>query len=113
MAGIVGRVVEVTDGDTLVVQVDTMPLFGRDGMLLFHVRLLGVNAPEIATDPGKAAKQWVTTMTLGKDCLVAIAHPDKFRGRLDCDVWLAGDATTLSQRIIDAGHGVFYDGGKR
>jgi endonuclease YncB( thermonuclease family) len=110
MSGIVGKIVEVTDGDTIVVQVDTMPLFGREGLLLFNVRLLGLQAPENKTAAGKAATKWVTDQALGRECLLGIEHPDKFGKRVDGRVWLAGDTVELTQRIIDAGHAQPWDG---
>lgn len=110
MSGFIATIVEVTDGDTIVVQADLMPLLGIEGEVRHHVRLLGINAPEKTTPEGKAAKSWMTGLALNKECLVGLAHPDKYGGRVDADIWLTGDATTLSQRAIDSGHAKFWDG---
>lgn len=48
-------VIRVVDGDTLVLQLD----LGWHITLGSRCRLIGVNAPELSTEEGQAAKRWV------------------------------------------------------
>lgn len=113
MGGFVATIIRVTDGDTIVTEVDLMPLLGIDGELRHKVRFVGVNAPEKNTQAGKDARAFLTELATNKECLVQITNIDKYGGRHDGNVWLAGDSKTLAQHILDAGLGVPYSGGKR
>lgn len=110
MGGFLGTIERVVDGDTIIVSIDLMPILGVEGEVKHNVRLLGINAMEHNTTQGKAAKDWLTQLATGKQCLISIAHPDKYGGRVDADVWLSGDSETLSQRLIDSGNAISWDG---
>jgi endonuclease YncB( thermonuclease family) len=118
VSGFLAKIVEVIDGDTVVTEVDLSAMTFILGAvapwpLRHHVRFLGVDAPERNTEAGKAAKAWLTKLALGQDCLVEIVKVDKYGGREDGNVWLAGDPMTLAQHVIETGHGKPYGGGKR
>jgi endonuclease YncB( thermonuclease family) len=51
----VAQVIRLVDGDTMHLQVDP----GLDIRVNLIIRLWGLNAPEMSTDTGKAAKAWV------------------------------------------------------
>lgn len=114
-AGFVAHVTEVHDGDSLTVMADLLPLLGVQGTVIHKIRLAGINAPELAVagkpnQPGLDARSFLAGLASGRDCLVAIDGVDKFGGRVDADVWLAGDAVTLSQHMIASGQAKPWDG---
>jgi len=67
-----GRVVGVTDGDTISVM--------RDGRSV-RVRLEGIDCPERGQDFGQRAKQFTSEMAFGKDAVVDVRDVDRY-GRL-------------------------------
>lgn len=109
-SGFLGHVVRVTDGDTIHVSADLMPLLGIVGNVEHDIRLLGINAPEHGTPAGDAATAWMTETAFDKDCLVVIAHPDKYGKRVDATVWISGHTQDLATEAIAAGHALPWDG---
>lgn len=115
-------VVEVTDGDTVVLDID----LGMRVVVRHRCRVLGVNTPELHSKDAderrraKAAKEFLEVMLLGDPSSVAPPAPliittqrdktEKFGRYL---VQAVVDGKTLAEHIIAAGHGVAYDGGKR
>ncbi len=112
-------VTRVIDGDTLYLAVD----LGCDTTLAMTVRLIGLNAPEMNTDAGKAAKAfvegWVDTyhrssLLIGtRLALRTIKDRREKYGRyladlvpVDADGQL--DAPSLCQALLDAGHATPY-----
>lgn len=107
------RVLSIVDGDTLHAEID----LGCDIRTRLTLRLYGLNAPEMSTDEGKAAKAYVAqwfdhfapggffTLRTIKD------HREKY-GRYLAMVSGQGDQS-LNADLLRDGHAVEYDGGAR
>lgn len=91
-AEIRGKVVAITDGDTVKVLDDL------DGGL-FRVRLAGVDAPEKGQDFGMAAKKHLSTMAFGKAAVVRYKSIDRF-GRIIGKLTVAGK-DIAGQMLLD------------
>ncbi|MBK8752372.1 MAG: thermonuclease family protein [Candidatus Competibacteraceae bacterium] len=78
-----------------------------------HIRLSGINTPELHTEEGKQAKIILVNTVFLKKVTLEIdpnqSH-DKY-GRLLAVIWLEG--VNINQSLIDDGYAVAYDGGKR
>lgn len=90
----------VIDGDTFVALVD----LGFYASILVHVRLHGVDAPELRSAAGPAAKAFLVDLIEGKQLVLASFHDDRSFERWVCDCWL--DGGSVAQKIIDSGHGI-------
>jgi endonuclease YncB( thermonuclease family) len=102
-------VLEVHDGDTLKVNAD---LGWHITLINQPVRLAGVDAPELATDAGKAAAAFTAALAPPGTMVTLVSHSlDKY-GRVLGTITLP-DGQDLSAALIAAGHGVDYHGGKR
>src|SRR4051812_4762555 len=93
----------VIDADTLVLRVD----LGFRCAVEFEGRLRGVNAPELSTDEGKLAREFVVAV-LGdpsvRDPLVVESYRDKRTfARWVVDVWLP-NGQSLGEVLEAAGH---------
>jgi endonuclease YncB( thermonuclease family) len=78
-ADIIGKVVAVTDGDTIKV---------LDGNKLQHkIRLTGIDAPEKAQPYGNASRKHLATMVAGKEVRVETTKNDRY-GRVLGKVWV-------------------------
>ena len=92
-----GRVVKVTDGDSLTV---------LDSSLVQHtVRLLGVDAPEKSQAFGWRAKYTLGLHVFGQQVKVDVLKKDRY-GRLLGQVWLGEQDINLAQ--IEAGMAWHY-----
>lgn len=114
-------VLAVVDADTLRLEVD----LGLDIRHRLTVRLAGVDAPELATDAGKAALQftrsWLAAHALVPGVhatenafeLIVRTHKDKREkyGRYLADVFAGEHCLNLD--LVNAGHARPYDGGPR
>lgn len=99
--GVCNRVI---DADTLVATCD----LGWQIRWVGKVRLLGVDAPELFTPEGLAAKAFVEgLLPPGAGFVLASQKLDSF-GRSLGLVWLP-DGSELGARLIEAGHAVPYD----
>lgn len=87
-----GRVVGVSDGDTMTVLHD-----GRGE----KVRLDGIDCPEKAQPFGQVAKQFTSAQAFGKDVAVQAHGRDKY-GRTLAEVRLP-DGRSLNQALVGAG----------
>jgi endonuclease YncB( thermonuclease family) len=85
-----GRVVGVTDGDTISVM--------RDGRSV-RVRLEGIDCPERGQDFGQRAKQFTSEMAFGKDAVVDVRDVDRY-GRL---ARVTVDGEDVSLALVRAG----------
>jgi len=94
---IIGRVVGVTDGDTITVLVD-----GRARV----VRLLGIDAPERRQAYGERAKQFTATLAFGKTVRVQLRERDRYE-RLLAEVFLP-DGRSLNQELVRAGYAWWF-----
>jgi micrococcal nuclease len=105
------KVLKVYDGDTVTLAVLHGPRLNR-----FPCRLAGVNAPELHTsDPGekaagKRAQAALETLLLGRVVLAHCGAFDKY-GRLLVDIECEG--LSVSAWLLDNGHAIPYDGGRR
>ena len=79
-------------------------------------RLAGIDAPELGTDAGRTARDWLRTWMPVGTAVTAITHKDtadKY-GRWLCELFLPTDpVVSVNQKLIDAGLAVPYDGGSR
>jgi micrococcal nuclease len=109
------RIIRILDGDTIEVDLD----LGWRITYRAKVRLARVNAPELSTDVGRAARDWaVRQLTALADTLThsvewrpitVVSHSlDKY-GRVLGDVrWVDSTGTThdLAADLLQAGHAV-------
>jgi endonuclease YncB( thermonuclease family) len=99
-----GVVDQVHDGDTLYVRLDV----GFDLTVYARVRLYAVNAPELRTAAGVAARDYVRQLLpVGTRVQVVSYGWDKYGGRID-GVVLYGDNQSLAEALLAAGHAVPY-----
>lgn len=96
-------VVRVIDADTIVLDLDLgWHITRRDS-----VRIIGVNAPELSTPEGRAAKNWaVAELPEGTEVLFISQELDKYGRPLgDIMYWLK----IYSQELIEQGMAVPYE----
>jgi endonuclease YncB( thermonuclease family) len=108
-----GVLVRIHDGDTMVVRAD----LGWHVQLETAVRVDGINAPELPTPEGVAARDYLINLLLpdGKGVLVSKAMLGTFEkyGRVLADVALpdrTGKMVDVAQAMLDAGHAVVWHG---
>lgn len=100
-------VCSVYDGDTLRVDIDC----GFDVWLFNQpLRLVGLNAPEMGTPAGRAARDWLRgLLPVGTDVrVVTLKDAREKYGRYLALVYLG--AICINEEIVDAGHAVEWDG---
>ena len=104
------RVERVWDADSIHLTVD----LGFHASPAIKTRLLGIDAPELGTEAGKSAREWVRERVPEGQAVTVrtFRYPGDKYGR-----WLAtievpglGDLATA---LIAAGHAISYDGGAR
>lgn len=103
------EVVRVIDGDTVELHID----MGNNTFWRDTFRLMGINAPD-KNKTDKAAADAATAFlvdTLKEEGLSVRTHgKDKYGRRLGTFITVNGN---VNLRMIEAGHAVPYDGGKR
>jgi micrococcal nuclease len=79
-------VVRIIDGDTVVTDLD----LGFNIHWTTHIRLLGINAPELPTPEGIRSRNFLNDLLLHKPVVIQTVkdRPDKYGGRFDGVVWL-------------------------
>lgn len=92
-----GKVVGVSDGDTLKVLSDRR---------VSSVRLAGIDCPEKKQAFGQRAKQFTSNLAFGRDVVVDYKKKDRY-GRLIGEVILP-DGTSLNEQIVKEGYGWWY-----
>jgi len=92
-----GKVVGVTDGDTITILRGTTPI---------KLRLNGIDAPEAGQPFGERAKQFASALCFGDEVIVKALGTDKY-GRTLGDVIL-GDGRILNQELVKAGMAWHY-----
>lgn len=105
------RVVDVHDGDTVHLDLDLG--FGiifnshdLDGKPVNSCRVYGINAPELATDAGKAALAFAETLLHPGDHVMVVSHSwDKYGGRFDGTITLA-DGRDFATLMLESGNAV-------
>lgn len=92
------KLIRVIDGDTLVLDLDLGFYSWRVGQ---SYRLLRIDAPELPTPEGKAAKAALEAVLLGKAMTVRTYKADSF-GRFLAEV--LADHTNVSDWLVANGH---------
>lgn len=115
-----GIVDTVHDGDTVNVKLTIDHDEGFDLRLVANiyarVRIAGINAPELSTVEGKAARDFAQTLLHPGDEVQVLSHGwDKYGGRIDGDVSFkqAGVFVDFATAMLNARYAVPYDGGAR
>jgi micrococcal nuclease len=89
---LVGRVIDVSEGDMITVLIDRSPM---------KVRLYGIDCPEGAQPFGTAAKHFTSEVALGRTVTVVPIAKDR-HGRTVADVFLP-DNRLLNHELVKAG----------
>lgn len=120
----------IHDGDTVIATCDRCAWRRKDVDLGFHdyvqggrfvsvksIRLLGINAPELATPEGIAATRYLGYLLdpVPAGALTVATHLDQLDkyGRLLGVFWGPGQTTSFNDQMIAAGQAVPYFGGAR
>jgi micrococcal nuclease len=111
------KVINVVDGDTVKLLIDV----GFSIWISQTVRLIGINAPEISTPEGKAAKEWLAARMLPGLEVYIQTTKDKTEkyGRLLGKVFIKAEKNTydsadsFNDKLVAAGMARPYDGGAR
>jgi endonuclease YncB( thermonuclease family) len=96
-ADVTGRVVSVTDGDTIKV------LDAND--VQYKIRLTGIDAPERKQPFGNASRKHLASLVAGKQVKVESDKSDRY-GRVLGKVWVDGTDANLEQ--LKAGYAWWY-----
>lgn len=86
-----------------------------------NIRILGINAPELATPAGQAAQRFALSWLMGAGSaewpLIIASYkaatpigPDKYGGRFDALVWRVSDSGELGATLIAAGMAAAWSG---
>jgi len=92
-----GKVVRVTDGDTLEI---------FKGRKTYRIRLAEVDCPEKKQPFGSRAKQFTSQMVFGKQVRAVVQTKDRY-GRLVAEVLLA-DGRSVNRELVRAGMAWWY-----
>src|SRR5262245_60417944 len=92
-----GKVVGVSDGDTITVLHDRQPE---------KVRLNGIDAPEKGQAFGEKARQFTARLAFGQEVIVRVLDHDR-HGRTVADVILS-DGRSLNRELVRAGYAWWY-----
>lgn len=98
-------VVRLIDGDTVVVHMEIMP-----GFVLHeaHVRVQGINAPEMNTTAGKIAKMAAEVfLPINSVILLAMEDTDKY-GRMLAKITMS-DGKSFGDLMVSTGNAVVYN----
>jgi len=98
-------ITRVIDGDTVVARLD----LGLGIECVKHVRLFGINAPELNHQTGQITKEWLKDRILFHVINLEVDQKktyDKY-GRLLAVLWL--DGGSINQELIDKGYAVVYE----
>lgn len=98
-------VLDVHDGDTFRPDLDLG--FGNHQTEL-RCRLYGINAPELNTPEGKAARDFLLTIIpVGSKISVMSYGWDKYGGRFDGSVILVPENIDINSLMVRSGHAVY------
>jgi micrococcal nuclease len=100
------EILRVVDGDTVHARLD----LGIDVRIDLVLRLDGINAPEVPSIEGLAAKAWlIARLAKARNVVTVKTVKDKREkyGRYLASLW---DGTNINQEMVDAGQAVPYDG---
>lgn len=98
------EVLKIVDGDTLHLRIDLGLNIRQD----ITVRLFGINAPEMSTPAGVAAKAYIGTLLAVGDTVVVHTHKDRREkyGRYLAQI-LARDVD-VNLQMVETKHAVVY-----
>lgn len=101
----IATIIKIIDGDTVDVQIDL-------GLRLYHetrIRLYGINAPELNTPAGQAAKLRLIQLLPIGSTITLQTHKDRREkyGRY-LGTFIDSDSHDINQRMILEGHAVAY-----
>lgn len=102
------QVVRVIDGDTLVLDID----LGLSVTARAVVRVAGVNAPELPTPAGEAAKAFVEELVTARGAGVLVRTVKDRRekyGRYLADISWPPDQAGLAELLLTSGNAVPYN----
>jgi micrococcal nuclease len=104
-------VLRVVDGDTMHFDLD----LGIDVHIRIGCRVAHINAPEMSTAEGKAAKAWAVTWLTANGPMFTVRtikdHQEKY-GRYLVEI-LSASGADFGSAMITAGQAVAYEGGPR
>jgi endonuclease YncB( thermonuclease family) len=100
-ADIIGKVVAVTDGDTIKVL--------DDNKVQHKIRLTGIDAPEKAQPFGNASRKHLATMVAGKEVRVETTKNDRY-GRVLGKVWVQPRDCPSCGKTLNANHAQILSG---
>ena len=99
-------VVDFHDGDTCHLNLDLG--FGVHLMAPVACRVYGINAPELVTDEGKAARAYAIEICPPDTAVTVLSHGwDKYKGRFDGQLTLP-DGSDFGGRMVSSGHAVVF-----
>lgn len=110
-----GRVIKVYDGDTITIA-SKIPKLKNSQIYKFHVRLNGIDTPEIKTHDEDEkniaikARDALSDKILNKDVILKNVKIEKY-GRLLCDIYY--NNINLNEWLITNRYAVKYDGGTK
>ena len=98
--------VDVHDGDTVTLDVD----LGFSTTRRMHVRLFGINSPEMSTDAGMPAREHLRSLLRGPGLvLMSIKdRADKYGDRYLGILWIGNK--NMNQQMVDDGFAKSWDG---
>ena len=94
--------VRVVDGDTVWLEVD----LGFDIRRLDSFRLVGINAPEMNTAEGKAAREWLVARLPAVLMIRTVKDRREKYGRYLATLYV--DGTNVNEQMIEEGHAQRY-----
>lgn len=100
------KVVRVVDGDTIDVEID----LGFDIWHKTRLRLTGIDTPEVNTEIGRKARDYVKAALEGQMVVITTTKPDKY-GRYLAEIFV--NENSFNKNLIDIGMAKVYTGGKR
>jgi micrococcal nuclease len=98
---------------THVVDGDTVDAFIDLGFGIHHVlrlRLNGIDTPEVSSQAGRDARDYVRTLLEGKAVVLTTFKPDKY-GRYLADIVVNG--IDFNASLVEQGYAREYDGGRK
>ena len=103
-----GVVDSVHDGDTVNVKLDV----GFDLTVYTRIRVNGINAPELNTPEGKAARDFAQSLLKPGDAVRVVSFGwDKFGGRIDASIaYDLAAPQDFAAVMIASGHAKQWDG---
>lgn len=98
------KIERVVDGDTVWANVD----LGFYAHVRVPLRLEGVNAPELDTPAGEAARAYLIELVARSDSATVRTRKTEKYGRWLAVLWLPGEQLPVNQLMLDAGHAQPY-----